>query len=407
MSGMSGFSENSSLRVSTSDELHIYIHIPFCISRCHFCCYMCSFSISEITNLDLLDKYVFALESEIESSETSHRSYQSIVFGGGTPTILSRTQIKRIMNSLMKRFLTPSHNGATLSFETSPELGTTKKLQAFRSAGFGRVSIGAQALNDFDLYTLGRRGAKKQIVDAYINGRTVGFDSVNIDIMMGFPGHHLDNWKETVRSCIALEPDSISINPFLAGMGELSKWVAKKQRYGVIMPSAADREIMLCFAFDELHTAGYSNTVNLVFSKPGHDFSYIRDTFSISHSVKAFGAGIKSFEDDYFVLSDTGIQQYINKPSSGRRAHDYKRHFRSFVRNGLIAHSKLNTNDFLSGVGVGLMEGLSQDDVASNIVDELLKNGLAEMTRTTLTLNSSRICEAILYLLNYFDENWE
>ena len=397
---------NTNIEINYSDQ-HIYCHIPFCISKCPFCCYMCGFSVSEITNLDLLDEYVFALMCEIESSETSHHPYQSIVFGGGTPTILSESQIERIMNSLMKRFVTPSHNGVTRSFETSPEMGTTKKLQAFRSAGFGRISIGAQALKDSDLKTLGRRGTKGRIVNTYENARHIGFDSVNIDIMMGFPGHNLEGWKETIRESIAFQPDSISINPFLVGMGELNKWVVKKQRNGKNMPTFADRRKMLRYASSELHSAGFSNTMNFVFNKPEHDFSYIKDTFSISNNVRAFGAGIKSFEDDSFVLSDTGIKKYIDKPGSGRRFHDYKRHFRSFVRNGLVVFSKLDTRDFLSGLGVDLMETLSQDIVTSRLVEGLLEKGLAEMTKTKITLNKSRNCEAVLYVLMYFDENWE
>lgn len=397
---------NTNIETNYSDQ-HIYCHIPFCISRCPFCCYMCSFSVSEITNLDLLDEYVSALVCEIESSETSNHPYQSIVFGGGTPIILSELQIEKIMNSLLKKFLAPRHNGVTRSFETSSKMGTTKKLQAFRTAGFGRVSVGAQALNDSDLQALGRRETKGQILDTYERTRHIRFDSVNIDIMMGFPGHNFEGWKETIRESIALEPDSISINPFLVGMGELKKWVVKKQQNGDNIPTRIDQKKMLRYAFNKLHSAGFCNSVNLVFSKPGHDFSYIKDTFSINHNVKAFGAGIKSFEDNSFVLSDTGIQKYIDKPGFGRHFHDYKSHFRSFVRNGLVAFSELDTRLFLSGLGVDLMETLSQDIVTSRLVESLLEKGLAEMTKTKITLNKNRNSEAVLDVLMYFDENWE
>lgn len=387
-------------------ELHLYCHIPFCVSRCPFCCYMCSFAVDEITDRTLIEKYVSAMVAEIKSTAATERPYRSVVFGGGTPTLLERSHIEGILAALRSAFPRPSSNGVIMSFETSPETGTPERLETFRSQGFGRLSLGAQALNDHDLHLLKRTGLKSQIEKAYENARHADFHSVNIDVMMGFPGHAFENWAKTLREVIAFEPDSVSINPFLSGMGGLAKYVAALERRGHAVPPINERARMLGWAFQELRHAGYAKTVNLVFSKPGHGFSYISDTFSTTHNVRAFGAGIKSFEDDSLVLSDTGIRQYVGLPGSGRHGHPYRNHFATFVRNGLIAHGRVDSVTSASRMGVSLQDGFRRDTVTQEFLEQLLQNRLCNFSGDELLLNEERLCEALLFVESFFDEHW-
>ena len=387
-------------------DIHLYCHIPFCLSRCPFCCYMCSFSVSEITDRGLLDKYVCALEAEILATEPSSHPYQSIVFGGGTPTVLDVEQVAKLLYALRQRFLVPSSVGVTLSFETSPELGTANKLAPFHSAGFNRLSIGAQALNDDDLHRLGRRGARRHIVAAYENGRAAGFDSINIDLMMGFPGHSFDSWRDSLQQVIELEPDSISINPFLSGMGGLSAFVSDKSRQGQSVAGISDRAAMLGYAFERLGTAGFHNTVKMVFSKPGHVFSYIDDTFSTTHNVIAFGAGIKSFEQEQLVLSGTSIERYIAAPGEGRRGNPYQEYFTTFLRNGLIAHGKVECASSMATLGITLDQGFASSAIAKGFLEQVLERGLGRYSSEELALAQDALPKALLFVFSYFDEHW-
>jgi oxygen-independent coproporphyrinogen-3 oxidase len=185
-----------------SKPLGLYLHIPFCHARCGYCDFV-TFTGKE----DQIDRYVQALYDEIKAYDGS--TISTIFFGGGTPSVLEGPQLRKILSTIQTHLsLQP---GAEITLEANPESITLEKLQAWRSAGVNRLSIGLQAYDDVLLKSMGRLHTVKEFENAYQAARAAGFSNLNIDLIYGFPGQTLSGWTQTLRSSIALKPAHISL----------------------------------------------------------------------------------------------------------------------------------------------------------------------------------------------------
>ena len=138
-------------------ELELYIHIPFCIIKCAYCDFL-----SGPADDDTIEKYVEALKAEIRSQSELAKDYlvTSIFFGGGTPSILSGTQMRELLKTLYRVFTISQE--AEISMEANPGTVTRRKLKAYRNAGINRISFGLQSTNDKELKVLGRIHSYKE-----------------------------------------------------------------------------------------------------------------------------------------------------------------------------------------------------------------------------------------------------
>ena len=216
-------------------DLGIYIHIPFCLSKCGYCDFN-SYSGME----GIINEYVEAIKKEISliryqpfgklragSSAFSLQPYEviSIFFGGGTPTVLESGQLIEILESCKESFnlksdlpLVPSlrrrgrgrsHN-AEITIEANPETFTADKLRELRKGGFNRISIGVQSFNDRFLKKLGRIHDSKKAYQGILSARDAGFENISIDLMFGIPDETLSDWESDIKAAIELKPEHIS-----------------------------------------------------------------------------------------------------------------------------------------------------------------------------------------------------
>lgn len=206
------------MKTSDMRKLGIYIHIPFCSSKCRYCAFMSFAENSSAaespyiygTDGSARKRYIDLLNMEIDNYNEQYRSYEvdSVFIGGGTPSILETEQMLSIIDAVKRSFslsedceITMESNPGTLDFE---------KLKYLHESGINRLSIGVQSLDDKILKTLGRTHTAYEAAETFKAARNAGFNNINIDLMFGVPGHTETSWNSTIDRIIELGPEHIS-----------------------------------------------------------------------------------------------------------------------------------------------------------------------------------------------------
>ncbi|MCU1274909.1 MAG: hemN 2 [Bryobacterales bacterium] len=189
--------------------LGIYIHIPFCRKRCHFC-YFKVYTDKDSGEIETyLDAAVQELTLYSQKPFIGGRKPKFIYFGGGTPSYISSRQLTRMVDAMKK--LLPWDEAEEVTFECEPGTLTEPKLRAIKELGVTRLSLGIENFDDHILQINGRAHGSKEIDKTYEFARSIGFPQINIDLIAGMMGETTSNWEECVRKTIALSPESITI----------------------------------------------------------------------------------------------------------------------------------------------------------------------------------------------------
>lgn len=187
----------------------VYIHVPFCKSRCSYC----DFATDVYRGRAAVDRYVNALVKEISdpNSEFPNPTSQieTLYFGGGTPSLLSPRQLESIVSAVSDRFALADDLEFTL--EMNPATVTPEKLRAYRSIGVNRASFGVQTFNNRDLKLLARGHDATDARLTYIHLREAGFENVSFDLIAGLPGQSIDDWQTNLEEAVALAPEHLSL----------------------------------------------------------------------------------------------------------------------------------------------------------------------------------------------------
>jgi len=239
--------------------LGIYLHIPFCRKRCHFC----YFKVYTDKDAGEIESYLDAAIQELalysQKPFIGGRKPKFIYFGGGTPSYISSRQLGRLVDA-MKRLL-PWDEAEEVTFEAEPGTLTEPKLQAIKDLGVTRLSLGIESFEDHVLEINGRAHGSKEIDQTYQYARSIGFPQINIDLIAGMVGETEPNWRESVRKTIALSPDSITIYqmeiPYNTTIFKEMKVLA--QTVAPVADWRTKRE-WVHYAFAEFEKAGYTVT---------------------------------------------------------------------------------------------------------------------------------------------------
>jgi len=186
--------------------LGIYVHIPFCRSKCQYCDF---YSVTEKSS-QLTDKYMYAIMAHIKEAGALAPGYlvDTVYFGGGTPSLFGADGLAAILNTIRKSFdVAPT---AEITFEANPDSVTDKLLRRLRSEGFNRVSLGIQNDHDEILKKIGRPHTYTQAVEAVQKIRRAGFKNLSLDLMYGLPDQSLQSWLATLKNVLKLNPEHIS-----------------------------------------------------------------------------------------------------------------------------------------------------------------------------------------------------
>lgn len=183
----------------------IYIHIPFCRSRCSYCDFA-----TGIYETSLAERYVRAVVKEISTWDEVERPREvdTIYFGGGTPSLLSPAQLAAILDALNARFSVS--RDAEVTMEMNPGTVTQEGLREFRRLGVNRASFGAQTFDDKELARLGRSHSAHDTTETFRYLRDAGFDNVSFDLIAGLPGQSISGWNYNLDRALALKPEHLS-----------------------------------------------------------------------------------------------------------------------------------------------------------------------------------------------------
>lgn len=193
-------------RSQESDELPgLYIHIPFCLSKCAYCDFYSS------TDLTLIPDFLAALRCEMRLNKDFTRAFDTVYIGGGTPSILTPTDLERLVGDIRTAFAITQN--AEITLEANPGDFTSGRLEALRRAGVNRLNIGCQSFDDDTLAFLGRRHRARQALEAIHMARNAGFNNLGIDFIYGLPdpsGDAFANWLTTLRTALSFHPEHLS-----------------------------------------------------------------------------------------------------------------------------------------------------------------------------------------------------
>src|SRR5882672_3977145 len=181
------------LRIGIMKSAGIYIHIPFCRSRCSYCDFA-----TGMYSPDLAERYVLDVVKEIASwrEVDPPETADTIYFGGGTPSLLSPAQLEMLLNAVHRRFTVSA--GAEITLEINPGSVTQETLSAFRDLGINRASFGAQTFDDHELARLGRSHSADDTRRTFRYLRGAGFDNVSFDLIAGLPGQTMSGWRRNL-----------------------------------------------------------------------------------------------------------------------------------------------------------------------------------------------------------------
>ena len=281
--------------------LGVYIHIPFCASKCSYCDFY-----SLAGQDSKMDKYLAALLRHIEESAPQMAPYfiDTLYFGGGTPSFFGAKRICEIFNTL-KRSAKVLKN-AEVTVEMNPDSVTREELRLLRSEGVNRISLGVQSANDDILRLIGRRHNFKQAEQAVKAIRLEGFENLSLDLIYGLPSQTKSDWADTLSKCIALRPQHFSCY----GLKLEDGTPICKYRASEFLPDDDAQADMYLYMADILEHYGYPQYEISNFSPPGRESKHNLKYWRLDDYM-GFGPGAHSFVDGVRYSFVRDLDKYI------------------------------------------------------------------------------------------------
>jgi len=284
-------------KIDYKNSYSLYLGVPFCPTTCLYCSFT-SYPLSKFGHQT--GAYVEALKREIEAGAGLLREKRlaTIYFGGGTPTALSAEELRDVIRTVKDYF--PTEQAAEWTVEAGrPDSITEEKLRMLYEERISRISVNPQTMNDKTLEVIGRRHTTEDIRRAYRQAREVGFDNINMDLIIGLTGENAEDVKETLRQIGELSPDSVTVHTLaLKRAARLN--IEKEQYEGKGAVQVGD---MLAASVQFAKEHGYApyylyrqknmeeNLENVGYARPGKEGLYNILIMEEKHSILALGAG--------------------------------------------------------------------------------------------------------------------
>jgi oxygen-independent coproporphyrinogen-3 oxidase len=313
-----------SLAHTRSDTLSLYIHLPFCRTRCTFCA--CNAIATQ--KAGIIESYIDRLIAEMDlircNMGTPLVQLSCLHWGGGTPTYLTEKQMGRLMRETLNRFSLAT--GAEVGIEADPRQTTTEKVRFARELGFNRISFGVQDTNPEVQRASGRIQDPEHIEALMGEAKSARFDSVNIDLCYGLPLQDEKLFQKTTQDVIKLNPDRISLFNFA-----YVPWMQPHQRKidSAMLPNPNIKLSMFVSAIEDFCGAGYHFIGLDHFAKDEDEMWRARDTGALKrtfqgYTAKAFaglvGIGVSSISEigDLYVQNEKNLAAYSRAIKNGR-----------------------------------------------------------------------------------------
>jgi len=297
--------------MAEADPQAVYWHVPFCVKRCHYCDFATdALSFNPAEKLHRTTRYLWAVGRELSLSPP-HPAH-TVFFGGGTPTTLEAARLAGLLADI------DGHHGllpnAEISIEANPTTAEAGKFGALREAGFNRLSLGVQSFNDGLLESLGRVHDAADAEHAFDLARQAGFDNLSIDLMFALPTQDLDDWRNSLRRGIALQPDHLALYGLTVEPGTpLEKQVATGRVKLLDDDLAAD---MYELAIDTLGEAGFEQYEISNFAQAGRRCEH-NQVYWRNEAYRGYGPGAASYVDRRRWLNVAATETYVQRLKDG------------------------------------------------------------------------------------------
>jgi oxygen-independent coproporphyrinogen-3 oxidase len=350
-------------------ELGLYLHFPFCISKCPYC----DFNSYQLKEDNQISSYISALYLEITaySKELKNSTVKTIYLGGGTPTILSGVQIYNILEFCKSKFTIDKD--AEITIEANPGTLDGKKLKLLIESGINRLSLGAQSFDDLFLKKLGRIHNTKDIIDSYHLAREKGFNNINIDVMFALPDQTKEDLQDTLKKAISLKPDHLSLYNLTLKPG--TEYYKKYKKGKLKLPNEDEEYDMYNWAINFLEESGFEHYEISNFARP-----YKRSMHNLIYwqnkPYLGIGAGAYSFIKGYRYMNYENPARYIKEIMSGKLPVDNgeKLSLRKRMIETIILG--LRTKDGVGYIKFKTRFGVNLNDIFSKQVNKLVNLGL-------------------------------
>lgn len=296
-------------------EIGIYIHIPFCKSKCNYCDFN-SFAKKD----DCIDNYMNAVKQEIEEYAKNNKDIlvKTIYIGGGTPSYIKEKYMEELIETIKQNLEIVSN--AEITIEANPGTVNKRKLECYYKIGINRLSIGLQSVNDKLLKLLGRIHDFEDFLETVRLANTVGFSNINADCMIGLPNQNIYDVEETLNVLIDLKLTHISVYSLIV---EPNTTLENKINSGELkLPDEEIERYMYWFAKRKLEENGYLHYEISNFARPLYRSKHNLDCWN-QKEYKGFGVSASSYENGVRYTNIADINKYIKNIEEKKLKENY------------------------------------------------------------------------------------
>ena len=285
----------------------LYIHVPFCLSKCPYCDFYSS------TSLIALPLFMDALLKEMEMYRNEFNSFDTVYIGGGTPSLLSLQQLESVLGGIRENFdLMPN---TEITIETNPADLHQSYLESLREIGINRLNIGIQSFDLKLLRFLGRRHSLAQALSAIEASRKAGFHNIGLDLIYGIPGQAIDSWLDTLRRAVSFSPEHVSCYQLTI---ESRTPLGKRYQAGEFsMPGEESQYEFFMKTSQFLEDAGYLHYEVSNFAKRAEYTSRHNQKYWDHSPYLGLGPAAHSFQDNRRWWNYRSVDQYLTAINAG------------------------------------------------------------------------------------------
>ncbi len=349
----------------------VYIHIPFCTNKCHYCDFN-----SYIVNGQPVMEYLQALEREMERTVRliPPERIETIFVGGGTPTVLMPEQMDYFLRAVRNYF--PFGDTAEFTMEANPGTTDEEKLAVMKAGGVNRISFGVQSFDNGLLERIGRIHTTDDVYRSIENARKTGFTNLSIDLMFGLPKQTVGMMDDSLTAALALGLEHYSIYSLKVEENTLFHTLYRKNQ--LPLPDEEEELQMYLLIMRRLKEAGYEQYEISNFAKPGYESRH-NMTYWRNESYYGIGAGAHGYAHGVRHVNVKGVQPYIDAAKKGLPRMEScevsrKEAMEDFMMVGLRMLRGVRRQDFFAQFGCAV------DDVFGREIGRLLGRGLLEST---------------------------
>ena len=357
-------------------NIGVYIHIPFCKQKCIYCDF-----ISYANKAELQEKYVQALIKEIKGWKRQNKDIEidTIYIGGGTPSYLESENIVKLLDELKEQILP----NAQITIEVNPGTVTTQKLEDYKKAGINRLSIGLQSTKDELLKLIGRIHNFDEFLNTYKQARKVGFDNINVDLMIGLPTQTIQDIKQSLETIVELNPEHISVYSLIVEEETPINSLIEQEK--LKLPCEEIERNMYWYVKNTLELKGYKHYEISNFSKQGFESIHNLNCWK-QKEYRGFGVAAHSYVDRVRFSNTISLSQYIENIENN-----------NFENNVSVQERQTEIEERQEYMLLGLrkIDGVSIQEFKNKFVDNpifLFKDELQKLTNQGLIIiNSDKI----------------